>query len=86
MRTALDSHDCILISEWKPVEKGKDGEIIMHQNKVNRIIIYTDKYDHFGNRIGCDKTEIDFFLLNKIIEKINEIESQKQLMEIEGIF
>ena len=82
MRTLLESRDCILLSEWKPVEKGRDGERIMHQNKVNRIIIYTDKYDNFGNKIGCDKIEIDEFFLYEIIEKMNEIESQKQLMEI----
>jgi hypothetical protein len=37
-------------------------------------------------KIGCDKVEIDCFLLKEIIAKVNEIESQKQLMAMDNIF
>ena len=49
MRTLLKTHDCILTSEYRPIEKCKEGEKTMHQNRVESITLFKDKYDYNGN-------------------------------------
>ena len=85
MRTLLKINDCILISEYRPIEKLKNREKGMHQNKVESLVIFKDKYDYNGMYISTDKIIIDSFFLSEIRQKIADIESEtKEMIYDEG--
>ncbi len=80
MKTLLETHDCYLKSEYIPIEKCKKDEQVMHQNKVESITIFFDKYDYNGVYIGTEKVYIYETLLTEIRQKIEEIEQDKKMM------
>ena len=86
MRTLLKTHDCILNSEYRPIEKCKEGEKTMHQNRVESITFFKDKYDYNGNYIGTEKIVIDSHFLSEIRKTIEEVEQDKKIMTYDAGF
>lgn len=86
MRTLLNTQDCILTSEYRPTEKCKTGDEVMHQNKVESITFFKDKHDYNGNYIGTDKIIIDSHFLTEIRKAIEQIEQDKKVMIFSGGF
>jgi len=86
MRTLLNTQDCILTSEYRPLEKCKNGDKVIHQNKVESITFFKDKYDYNGNYISTDKIVIDSHFLSEIRRNIDEIEKDKKIMTYEDGF
>lgn len=86
MRTILKRENCILNHEYRPIEKCKNGEEIMHQNKVESIIIFKDKYDYNGVYTSTEKIFIDFHFLSEIREAIEEIEKDRKIMKVANEF
>lgn len=81
MKTFLDYNDCIIQSEFEPIEKCKDGDIVMHRNKVNMVTFYKDELDYNGVYIKTTKTVLDKYFLIELLKKINEIESETKELE-----
>ena len=86
MRNLLNNNDCILISEYRPIKKLKNGEKGLHQNKVESLVIFKDKYDYNGNYISTEKVLIDSYFLSEIRRKIDEIEIDKKEMTYDEDF
>jgi len=85
MRTILQTHDCILTSEYRPIKKCKEGEKVIHQNKVESITLFQEKSDSKGNYIGTEKIVIDSHFLAEIRKTIDEIEQEKKVMTYEPV-
>jgi hypothetical protein len=80
MKTILKNKDCILHSEYTPIEKAQDNEEVLHRNTVEAITIYKDKYDYNGDYISTEKIFIDKYFLSDIRKAIEEIEKDEKIM------
>lgn len=86
MRTLLNENDCIITHNFRPLEKCKDGEVVMHKNTVESIVFYQDKYDRNGNYLSTQKVSIGSHFLSRIIENIKTIESEQKEMTYDDGF
>ncbi len=83
--TQMSSQQVVRCNKWYiNVHTHSHVTLLLQLNFAWRLIVRKRVLNK--KKIGCDKVEIDCFLLKEIIAKVNEIESQKQLMAMDNIF